>query len=177
MDPATVERALQDRVDRLADRLESRWSSVPHSERVVAGDQDPPDTPAEMPTWAAVCLVGDGERVLYVRDESHGHLEWEPPGGRAEPGEAPHETAAREAREEVGVEPAVRELLAIETLAWEYGDGRRYPLLQAVFGAERVGGRAHPREADIVTVEWFPAEDVPETAQYADLVGETWPDR
>lgn len=177
MDSGTVETALRDRVDRLEERLEDRWSSVPHRTRVRQGDHDPPDRPSEMPTWAAVCLVADGEELLYLRDESHDHVTWEPPGGKSDRGEAPRDTAARETVEETGVECEVTDLLLVETLEWDYGDDARYPLLQAVFAGEKVDGRAVPREPAVDDVGWFPPDDLPESTQYESLAGSRWPDR
>lgn len=46
-----------------------------------------------------VCLTYVGARPLMVRNRRRA---WEFPGGHAEPGEGPRETARREAREEAG---------------------------------------------------------------------------
>jgi len=51
-------------------------------------------------------VVADGERLLVCRrpaHKRHGGL-WEFPGGKCEPGESDAEAAARELREELGVE-------------------------------------------------------------------------
>ncbi len=55
--------------------------------------------------------VFDGERVLLVREVSDGR--WSLPGGWADVGESPAEVAAREVREEAGLEVRVTKLLAV----------------------------------------------------------------
>jgi 8-oxo-dGTP pyrophosphatase MutT (NUDIX family) len=57
-------------------------------------------------------LIRDG-RVLLVHNERD---EWELPGGRIEPGEAPEQTVAREIAEETGLAVEVAEILD----AWMY---------------------------------------------------------
>lgn len=57
---------------------------------------------------------GDGAVVVLTRRSQHlrahkGEVSF--PGGRQEPGEAPHETALREAHEETGLDPAHVELV------------------------------------------------------------------
>jgi ADP-ribose pyrophosphatase YjhB (NUDIX family) len=170
MDPETVRRELRARERRVRRELHDRWGPAPHRRRVLAAPFDRPETPDDSIPWAAVALVRDGDRVLYLREASHDHLAWEPPGGRGEPGERPAETAVREVREETGVDPAVRDLLATETLAWDHGDAGIYPVAQAVFLAERAGGTARAREPDVAAVAWHPVDDLPADAQYRDLV-------
>ena len=51
----------------------------------------------------AGALFDDEGRVLLVR-HTYGRLNWELPGGGAEPGESPNETAIREILEETGLE-------------------------------------------------------------------------
>jgi 8-oxo-dGTP pyrophosphatase MutT (NUDIX family) len=150
--------------------LVDRWGSVPRRERRVALPHDPPASADDVFPWATVCLVVDDDRVCYLRDDSHGWQNWEPPGGKGEPPERPAETAARETREEVGLDVVVEDLLAVETLRFDYGDGGTYDVAQGVFEAARDGGETRAREADIAAVRWFPRDDLPETAQYRGLL-------
>jgi len=61
----------------------------------------------------AACAVFDRQgRVLLVH-HTYGRLNWELPGGAAEPGEAPDETAARELLEETGLQADVAELTGV----------------------------------------------------------------
>ncbi len=60
---------------------------------------------------AAVILDGEG-RVLLV-EHTYGHLNWELPGGHAEPGESILATATREVREETGLAVVAEALTGI----------------------------------------------------------------
>jgi 8-oxo-dGTP pyrophosphatase MutT (NUDIX family) len=54
---------------------------------------------------ATLYVVEDGAVALHEHDHFGTLL---PPGGHVEPGEAPHETALRETREETGLEVSIR---------------------------------------------------------------------
>lgn len=171
MRPVAVRRELRARAQQVRSELHAEWGTVPHQERVLAADFDRPGTPAASIPWSAVALVVDADdRVLYLRDESHDHLRWEPPGGRGEPDERPVETAVRETREETGVAATVRGLVLTETLCWDHGDEGLYPVAQAVFLADKVGGEAEAREGGIAEVAWHPVEDLSADAQYRERV-------
>ncbi|HWC33762.1 MAG TPA: NUDIX domain-containing protein [Mycobacteriales bacterium] len=73
----------------------------------------PPDESDE-PAICAGVVVRDGEgRLLLVRrGNPPAKGTWTLPGGRLEPGETPAAAAAREAREETGLEVGIGELLA-----------------------------------------------------------------
>jgi len=59
---------------------------------------------------SCVVLVRHGA-VLMVRQTYRGRVLWTFPGGAIEPGETPEQAAVREAREETGLEVAVRRRL------------------------------------------------------------------
>lgn len=63
--------------------------------------QKPAIPPKHLVSYFAVV---DGNRILLV-DHKNAEL-WLPPGGHVEPGEHPRDTVLREAREELGLEPA-----------------------------------------------------------------------
>ncbi|MDP9467409.1 MAG: NUDIX hydrolase [Chloroflexota bacterium] len=61
----------------------------------------------------AACAIFDAEgRVLLVH-HTYGRLNWELPGGLAEAGEAPNETARRELLEETGVRGDMGDLTGV----------------------------------------------------------------
>jgi 8-oxo-dGTP pyrophosphatase MutT (NUDIX family) len=173
MNPSAVRRELRARAQQVRAELHAEWGAAPHRERVLAAPFDRPATPEDSIPWAAVALVCDDGEVLSLREASHDHLNWEPPGGRGDPGERPADTAAREVREETGVDCVVRDLLLTETLCWDHGDAGHYPVEQAVFRADRVGGTAAAREPDVEAVAWHPRDDLPPDAQYRDVLAAT----
>jgi 8-oxo-dGTP diphosphatase len=61
---------------------------------------------------AACVMVDDDGRVLLVH-HAYGRLNWELPGGGAEPGESPDETAVREVLEETGLRVAIDRLTGV----------------------------------------------------------------
>src|SRR5438874_866888 len=70
------------------------------------------------PIRVIAAVISDGDRLLICQRASHkryGGL-WEFPGGKCEPGETDAEAAARELREELGVETVEvgEELFALE---------------------------------------------------------------
>jgi 8-oxo-dGTP pyrophosphatase MutT (NUDIX family) len=72
---------------------------------LLSGGPDPGEDP-DGHFGAAVMYVEPDGRVLFLKrgaGEHAGH--WDLPGGNAEDGENPEETAAREAKEESGIEP------------------------------------------------------------------------
>lgn len=168
----TLDRALRDalaaRADDVRERLVERWGDAPRRSHVVEESDRPlPASPSAFFPWTAVCYVVRDGAVLAVRDASHS-LDWEPSGGKAEPSETPDGTAEREVREETGIECEVTGLLATDTLLFDYGDGPRLPVEQAVFLAEYTGGTLDT-EPDI-EAEWLPLDGLPDGLQYVELV-------
>lgn len=95
---------------------------------------------------------------------------WDIPGGFCEPDEHPSATAAREAREEVGVEVEITGFLGM----WldRYPDpadaARPTATLNAYYHARlRPGSEPRPADpAEASEVAWFSADDVPEAIAF-----------
>lgn len=67
-------------------------------------------TPGRFSHVRVLCLNEDGGLLLMRwRDPVDGHDTWEPPGGKVEPGESLLQAAARELREEAGIEVPLRD--------------------------------------------------------------------
>jgi 8-oxo-dGTP diphosphatase len=91
---------------------------------------------------AAIIVDGDGS-VLLVK-QTYGPLNWELPGGAAEAGEAPDETALREVLEETGLDVAAIHLTG-------YYHDAEADFLHFVFRCKIRDGDAAPR-ADLTEV-------------------------
>jgi len=106
---------------------------------------------------AATVIVRDG-RVLLVH-HTYGELNWELPGGGADPGESAEEAARREAREEVGV------TLSIERMTGVYWEPQgAFGHHHFVFRAALAPGSPEPRAADrreISECAWFAVDGLP----------------
>jgi 8-oxo-dGTP diphosphatase len=92
-------------------------------------------------------------RVLVVK-ENYDRRRYGFPGGRLDPGEAPHHTAIRETREETGVEIAIDHLIGLYRLE----DGLTFH----AFAATIVDGlRAVQDAGEIADVGWFEPSAIP----------------
>ena len=106
----------------------------------------------------AACAIFDARgRVLLVR-HTYGRLNWELPGGGAEPGEAPDQTALRELLEETGLRGAVDRLTGVyfEPETW------RGPILHFVFATRvSVGEGPVPSSPEIGEAGYWPVDALP----------------
>lgn len=114
------------------------------------------------PAVAAVVVVRDGSgRVLMVRRGPRasraGH--WSFPGGFVDEGEQVRAAAAREVREETGLDIDVRDLLGVTSNV----EDPAKPVVVVSFAARVVGGELTPGD-DAVDAAWFDPADAPALA-------------
>lgn len=96
------------------------------------------------------CLIESDGRLLLVREgkpECRG--KWNLPGGHLEPGEELAAGAAREVREETGLD------VAIEALAGVYSGRGEHHFIQFVFEGRADAGEPQPGSEDILECAWF----------------------
>ncbi|NUR07667.1 MAG: NUDIX domain-containing protein [Nocardioidaceae bacterium] len=115
-----------------------------------------------MPGVTAVICRGD--EVLLVRRSDNG--EWGPVTGIVDPGEEPAHCAAREAREEAGVEIRVDRLASTSVMRGVvHANGDRASYLDLAFRCTWLSGDARPHDDECVEVEWFRPEHFPAMKQ------------
>jgi 8-oxo-dGTP diphosphatase len=105
-------------------------------------------------------LIGARGRVLLTRrraDQEH-PLEWELPGGKIEPGEAPAAALARELAEEIGVEVAIGPV-------WEVLH-HIYPQVEVVMLVYpcRLIGSSAPRAIEVAELAWYAIDALADVA-------------
>ena len=112
------------------------------------------------PSVGVGVIVRRGEEVLLVRrDGVHGAGTWSTPGGHLDPGESLEACAAREAREETGVEVQHVRFRAVTNDVFEE-EGRHY--VTVWMEAELAAGEGEPRDTDELSeVGWFPPDELP----------------
>jgi ADP-ribose pyrophosphatase YjhB (NUDIX family) len=101
-------------------------------------------------------LVIEDGYILLIRNRN-GH--WGLPKGHWEAGELLSQTAAREVREETGLEVEIGDLAFI-TEFW--GNDSREHMVQFFFAARPIGGTLFPRPGEIYGVKWVPIGEVAE---------------
>jgi 8-oxo-dGTP diphosphatase len=108
---------------------------------------------------AHVLAVDDDGRILVVRTTYLGPG-WMLPGGRVERGETPHEAAARETREETGLEVEVDSLALV--------DAHRAKDTSFIFRGRVVGGTLAPQLGEIAEVGWLGRSEIAATSPRLD---------
>ena len=115
------------------------------------------------PLWLPGCtaVVRRGDEVLMVRRADNGA--WTPVTGIVDPGEHPALTAAREAREEAGVEVRVDRLSGVFVVPEVvYGNGDRAAYVDHTFACTWLAGEAYPADDECSDVRWYPRDALPE---------------
>jgi ADP-ribose pyrophosphatase YjhB (NUDIX family) len=119
------------------------------------------------PLWliGVTAVVLRDDQVLLVKRADNGA--WTPVTGIVDPGEHPVDAAIREAREEAGVDVAVRRLSSVTvTDPVVHPNGDRAQYLDHAFACDWVAGEAHVADDESVDVGWFPLDDLPAMASH-----------
>lgn len=100
-------------------------------------------------------IIGDDERVLITqrRADQALPLQWEFPGGKVEPGEAPVAALVRELREELGVTVTVGRIWDVLFHAYP-----EFDLVMLVYPCRIVDGT--PRPVEVADLAWVAARDL-----------------
>ncbi|MGE0550412.1 MAG: (deoxy)nucleoside triphosphate pyrophosphohydrolase [Kofleriaceae bacterium] len=102
-------------------------------------------------------IVGGDRRVLISqrRADQSLPLQWEFPGGKVEPGEAPEAALARELMEELGVQVVVGRIWDVLFHAYPAFD-----LVMLVYAC-RLDGAAEPRAVEVADFAWVRSDELP----------------
>jgi 8-oxo-dGTP pyrophosphatase MutT (NUDIX family) len=127
-------------------------------------------------TAAGAVVVDDAANsVLMVRQRRAYGVHWELPGGYDEAGESLEETAAREVREETGLDVGIGDLVC--TLVWERQHDLRRNVI-AYFLAAPLDAAVKPQpqlEEDIDAAEWLdPVAQAAEVHPLHGAIFERW---
>ena len=118
-----------------------------------------PPAPAPRPRKLVVAglILGDDGRVLITqrRADQALPLQWELPGGKVEPGEAPVAALARELREELGVAAIVGAIWDVLFHAYPAFD-----LVMLVYACRLAPGET-PRAVEVADLAWVPIRELP----------------
>lgn len=104
-------------------------------------------------------IVGDDRRVLITqrRADQALPLQWELPGGKVEPGEAPVAALVRELQEELGVTATVGRIWDVLFHAYPAFD-----LVMLVYTCRLAPGEV-PRAVEVADLAWVRSEELPGT--------------
>ena len=108
---------------------------------------------------AGAFVVRDGQVMLVRRGIGPYKGYWDIPGGFLSPDEHPEAGAAREVREETGLNVRITDLVGI--FVDTYGEGASEYTLNIYYRAEIINGIAEPR-SDAVEIGWFNRDRLPE---------------
>ena len=107
-------------------------------------------------TRGVKCVVREGDSVVFVRHAYGDRRQWELPGGGIKRGEDPRDTAAREAREELGLDlDDWRALGSVEA----YGYGKRTTVI--CFEGRPADRALTIDHGEIEEARWFALADPP----------------
>jgi 8-oxo-dGTP diphosphatase len=102
-------------------------------------------------------IVGDDQRVLITqrRADQSLPLQWEFPGGKVEPGEAPTAALARELAEELGVVAVVGKIWDVLFHAYP-----EFDLVMLIYVCRLAAGSV-PRAVEVADLVWVRTDELP----------------
>jgi 8-oxo-dGTP pyrophosphatase MutT (NUDIX family) len=101
-------------------------------------------------------------RILLAWHAGHSDG-WGTVGGAVDPGESSAEAAARETREEIGVDVRLGRLLGVfggPDYEVTYPNGDQVAYVPAVYEAEITGGTPAPADGELSELSWFTAQEL-----------------
>jgi 8-oxo-dGTP diphosphatase len=118
-----------------------------------------------MPPAAVTCVIAerDGELLLVLRKYPPGKGKWCLPAGFIEAGEQPDASAAREVKEETGLDIDITGLFD----SWATDEDPRTPVVSIAFTARVVGGRLTPGD-DAEEARFFSPRSLPDNIAFVD---------
>src|SRR3954447_24698828 len=125
-------------------------------------------TPARNREFSAGGVVVRGEDTIVivpVRRAANGRAVVALPKGHIDPGETPIEAAAREVREEAGVDAEPTEKLG-DVHYWYQRSGRRIAKQVAFFLCEYRSGDPADHDSEVEVARWVPLEEAATTLSY-----------
>ncbi|HEX6149371.1 NUDIX hydrolase [Nocardioides sp.] len=119
---------------------------------------------AELWMPGVTAVIRRDDEVLLVRRSDNGA--WAPVTGIVDPGEEPAVCAAREAREEAGVEIQVDRLASTSVMRdVVHANGDRAAYLDLAFACTWLSGDARPCDDECTEVGWFRHDRIPSMKQ------------
>jgi len=110
----------------------------------------------------SILPIKGGKVLIAKRAKEPKKGMWDSIGGFLKEGESPSAAAARETKEETGLDIKLGNLLGIYTDSYEY-EGVVYETLSLYYLAEIKGGEMKA-EDDVSELVWFPIDKVPKMA-------------
>lgn len=120
------------------------------------------DYPTVKTDVRALILSDDKKQVLLARESADG--KWSLPGGWADIGDSPKETAEKEAWEETGLTVAAKTLLAVFDKRFHPHPPQPFYVYKMVFLCEKVSGELK-EGFDLLDVGYFDIDNLPELSE------------
>lgn len=114
----------------------------------------------QKPQVGTAMIITNGDKVLLMKRKGpHGHGTWSTPGGHLDFGETLEGCAAREAREEVGVDVFDIRFRCVTNDVFEE-EGKHY--ITVWLEGKPVGEPAIAAEQEVEEIGWFPWDTLPQ---------------